>query len=89
LLVRNTQHDRRVVWLLAEVRLRITDAAYGPRYPAIGSSSDPGGFEQLLPTTTITTTTSRFVHRSHVVDTDGDSNRSAEARDGKGTAPLT
>jgi DNA replication protein DnaC len=73
----------------AEALFRVIDAAYERRSVAISSNIHPGGFDQLLPTTIATAAVDRFMHHAHVVVTDGDSYRFAQARDGKGVTPLT
>ena len=72
----------------AEALFRVIDAAYERRSVAISSNIHPGGFDQLLPATIATAAVDRFMHHAHVVVTDGDSYRFAQARDGKGVTPL-
>lgn len=72
----------------AEALFRVIDAAYERRSVAISSNTHPGGFDQLLPATIATAAVDRFMHHAHVVVTDGDSYRFAQARDGKGLTPL-
>jgi DNA replication protein DnaC len=72
----------------AEALFRVIDAAYERRSVAISSNIHPGGFDQLLPTTIASAAVDRFMHHAHVVVTDGDSYRFAQARDGKGVTPL-
>jgi DNA replication protein DnaC len=72
----------------AEALFRVIDAAYERRAVAISSNIHPGGFDQLLPATIATAAVDRFMHHAHVVVTDGDSYRFAQARDGKGVTPL-
>jgi DNA replication protein DnaC len=73
----------------AEALFRVVDAAYERRSIAISSNIHPGGFDELLPTTIASAGVDRFMHHAHVVVTEGDSYRFAEARDGKGVTPLT
>jgi len=73
----------------AEALFRVIDAAYERRSIAISSNIHPGGFDELLPTTIASAGVDRFMHHAHVVVTEGDSYRFAEARDGKGVTPLT
>ncbi|MGK7313614.1 MAG: IS21-like element helper ATPase IstB [Candidatus Longimicrobiales bacterium M2_2A_002] len=73
----------------AEALFRVIDAAYERRSVALSSNIHPGGFDQLLPATIATAAVDRFMHHAHVVVTDGDSYRFAQARDGKGVTPLT
>jgi DNA replication protein DnaC len=72
----------------AEALFRVIDAAYERRSVAISSNIHPGGFDRLLPATIATAAVDRFMHHAHVVVTDGDSYRFAQARDGKGVTPL-
>ncbi len=73
----------------AEALFRVIDAAYERRSVAISSNIHPGGFDQILPTTIATAAVDRFMHHAHLVVTEGDSYRFAQARDGKGVTPLT
>lgn len=73
----------------AEALFRVIDAAYERRSVAISSNVHPGGFDQLLPATLATAAVDRFMHHAHLVVTEGDSYRFAQARDGKGVTPLT
>jgi DNA replication protein DnaC len=73
----------------AEALFRVIDAAYERRAVAISSNIHPGGFDQLLPATIATAAVDRFMHHAHLVVTEGDSYRFAQARDGKGVTPLT
>jgi DNA replication protein DnaC len=71
----------------AEALFRVIDAAYERRSVAISSNIHPG-FDQILPATIATAAVDRFMHHAHVVVTEGDSYRFAQARDGKGVTPL-
>jgi DNA replication protein DnaC len=73
----------------AEALFRVIDAAYERRSVAISSNVHPGGFDELLPATLATAAVDRFMHHAHIVVTEGDSYRFAQARDGKGVTPLT
>ena len=73
----------------AEALFRVIDAAYERRSVAISSNIHPGGFDQILPATIATAAVDRFMHHAHIVVTEGDSYRFAQARDGKGVTPLT
>ena len=73
----------------AEALFRVIDAAYERRSVAISSNVHPAGFDQLLPATLATAAVDRFMHHAHLVVTEGDSYRFAQARDGKGVTPLT
>lgn len=72
----------------AEAMFRVIDAAYERRSVAISSNLHPGGFDQILPPTIATAAVDRFMHHAHLVVTEGDSYRFAQARDGKGVQPL-
>lgn len=73
----------------AEGFYRLVDAAYERRSLAISSNLHPSGFDQLMPKTLATATVDRLLHHAHVVVTDGDSYRLAEATAGNGVKPLT
>jgi len=73
----------------AEALFRVIDAAYERRSVAISSNVHPGGFDEILPATIATAAVDRFTHHAHIVVTEGDSYRFAQARDGKGVTPLT
>ena len=73
----------------AEALFRVIDAAYERRSVAISSNVHPGGFDELLPATLATAAVDRFMHHAHIVVTEGDSYRFAQARDHKGVTPLT
>lgn len=73
----------------AEALFRVIDAAYERRSVALSSNVHPGGFDQLLPATIATAAVDRFMHHAHLVLTEGDSYRLAQARAGEGVAPLT
>jgi len=73
----------------AEAFYCIVDACYERRSLAVTSNIHPSGFDQLLPTTLATATVDRLAHHAHLVETDGDSYRLAEATAGKGVIPLT
>ena len=72
----------------AEALFRVIDAAYERRSVALSSNIHPGGFDQILPATIATAAVDRFMHHAHIVLTEGDSYRFAQARDGKGVTPL-
>ncbi len=73
----------------AEALFRIIDAAYERRSIAISSNLHPGGFDKILPATIAGAAVDRFMHHAHIVVTEGESYRFAQARDGKGVTPLT
>jgi DNA replication protein DnaC len=73
----------------AEAFYRVIDAAYERRSVAVTSNIHPSGFDQIMPKTLATATVDRLLHHAHLVLTNGDSHRLAEALAGKGVVPLT
>lgn len=73
----------------AEGFYRLVDAAYERRALAVSSNLHPSGFDEIMPKTLATATVDRLLHHAHIVVTDGDSFRLAEATSGKGVKPLT
>jgi DNA replication protein DnaC len=73
----------------AEGFFRLADAAYERRSVAVSSNLHPSGFDQLMPKTLATATVDRLLHHAHVVVTEGDRFRLAEAAKGKGVMPLS
>lgn len=73
----------------AEAFYRVVDAAYERRSIAVTSNIHPSGFDTLMPKTIATATVDRLLHHAHLVLTEGDSHRLAEATTGKGVIPLT
>jgi DNA replication protein DnaC len=72
----------------AEALYRIVDAAYERRSVAITSNIHPSGFDTMMPKALAVPTVDRLLHHAHVVLTEGDSQRLAEALSGKGVVPL-
>jgi DNA replication protein DnaC len=72
----------------AEGLYRLVDAAYERRSLAISSNLHPSGFDQLMDRTIATALVDRLLHHAHVLVTDGDSIRLADALTGKGVTPL-
>lgn len=72
----------------AEGFFRLVDAAYERRSVAVSSNLHPSGFDQIMPKTLATATVDRLLHHAHVVVTEGESYRLAEALRGKGVVPL-
>lgn len=68
---------------------RLIDAAYERRSLAISSNLHPSSFDQIMPKTLATAAVDRLLHHAHVVLTDGDSFRLAQATAGKGVINLT
>jgi DNA replication protein DnaC len=73
----------------AEGFYRLVDAAYERRALAVSSNLHPSGFDEIMPKTLATATVDRLLHHAHVVVTQGDSFRLAQATSGKGVTPLT
>jgi len=73
----------------AEGLYRLVDAAYERRSLAISTNLHPSGFDQLMDRTIATALVDRLLHHAHVIVTDGDSVRLADALAGKGVTPLT
>ena len=73
----------------AEGLYRLVDAAYERRSLAISTNLHPSGFDQLRDRTIATALVDRLLHHAHVIVTDGDSVRLADALTGKGVTPLT
>lgn len=73
----------------AEGFYRLTDAAYEKRALAVSSNLHPSGFDEIMPKTLATATVDRLLHHAHVVVTQGDSFRLAQATSGKGVTPLS
>jgi DNA replication protein DnaC len=72
----------------AEGLYRLIDAAYERRSLAISSNLHPSGFDQLMDPTIATALVDRLMHHAHVLLTEGDSIRLADALNGKGVTPL-
>jgi DNA replication protein DnaC len=73
----------------AEAFYRLVDAAYERRSVAVTSNLHPSGFDTIMPKGLATATVDRLLHHAHIVLTDGNSVRLAEALAGKGVMPLT
>ena len=73
----------------AEAFYRLIDAAYETRSLAVSSNVHPASFDELMPATLAAAGVERLLHHAHVILTDGDSYRQAEAIAGKGVTPLT
>jgi DNA replication protein DnaC len=73
----------------AEGFYRLVDAAYERRSLAVSSNLHPSGFDEIMPKTLATATVDRLLHHAHIVVTQGDSYRLAQATSGKGVNPLT
>ena len=73
----------------AEGLYRLVDVAYERRSVAVSSNLHPSGFDQLMDRTIATALVDRLMHHAHLVVTDGESIRLADATSGKGVKPLT
>ena len=73
----------------AEGFYRLVDAAYERRSLAVSSNLHPSGFDEIMPKTLATATVDRLLHHAHIVVTQGDSYRLAQATSGKGVAALS
>jgi DNA replication protein DnaC len=72
----------------AEALYRITDAGYERRSLAVTSNIHPSGFDTIMPKTLATATVDRLLHHAHLVQTNGESHRLAQALAGKGVIAL-
>jgi DNA replication protein DnaC len=74
----------------AEAFYRVVDAAYERRSVAVTSNQHPSRFDTIMPKTlaTATGTIDRLLHHAHLILTEGNSLRLAEAVAGKGVKPL-
>lgn len=73
----------------AEGFYRLVDAAYERRSVAVSSNLHPSGFDEIMPKTLATATVDRLLHHAHIVVTDGDSYRLAQATTGQGVKPFS
>jgi DNA replication protein DnaC len=72
----------------AEGLYRLIDAAYERRSLAISSNLHPSGLDQLIEPGIAGALVDRLLHHAHVLVTEGDSIRRADATAGKGVTPL-
>lgn len=72
----------------AEGLYRLVDAAYEKRSLALSTNIHPSGFDQLMDKTIASALVDRLLHHAHVVLTEGQSVRLADAMAGKGVVPL-
>lgn len=73
----------------AEALYRLVDAAYEKRSLILTSNLHPGRFDTIFPKGLATAAVDRLLHHAHVVVTEGQSKRLADALDGRGVEPLT
>jgi DNA replication protein DnaC len=55
----------------------------------VTSNIYPSGFDTMMPKTLATATVDRLLHHAHLVQTNGESHRLAQALAGKGVIALT
>lgn len=72
----------------AEGLYRLVDSAYERRSLAVSSNLHPSSFDQLMERSIATALVDRLLHHAHVIVTEGDSVRLADAMAGKGVMPL-
>ncbi|MGH9205355.1 MAG: IS21-like element helper ATPase IstB [Acidimicrobiales bacterium] len=72
----------------AEGLYRLVDAAYEKRSLALSTNLHPSGFDQLMDKTIASALVDRLMHHAHVLVTEGESVRLADAVSGKGVVPL-
>lgn len=73
----------------AEGLYRLVDAAYERRSLALSTNLHPSGFDQLMDKTIASALVDRLMHHAHLIVTEGESVRLADAITGKGVVPLT
>ena len=72
----------------AEGFYRLVDAAYERHALAVSANLHPSGFDEIMAKTLAIATVDRLLHHAHVVVTQGDSFRLAQATSGQGVRPL-
>jgi DNA replication protein DnaC len=72
----------------AEGLYRLVDAAYERRSLALSTNLHPSGFDQLMDKTVASALVDRLMHHAHLIVTEGESVRLADALAGKGVVPL-
>jgi DNA replication protein DnaC len=72
----------------AEGLYRLVDASYEKRSLALSSNLHPSGFDELMDKTIASALVDRLLHHAHVIVTDGESVRLADALSGKGVVPF-
>jgi DNA replication protein DnaC len=72
----------------AEGLYRLVDAAYERRSLALSSNLHPSGFDQLMDKTIASALVDRLMHHAHLIVTEGESVRLADAKSGKGVVPF-
>lgn len=72
----------------AEALYRLVDAAYEKRSLILTSNLHPARFDTIFPKGLATAAVDRLLHHAHVIITEGQSHRLAEALDGRGVTSL-
>lgn len=72
----------------AEGLYRLVDACYEQRSIVVSSNLHPSGFDQLIDHSLASALVDRLMHHAHVLVTEGESIRLADATQGKGVKPL-
>ncbi len=72
----------------AEGLYRLVDACYEQRSVMVSSNLHPFGFDQLIDYSLAAALVDRLMHHAHVIVTEGESIRLADATHGKGVIPL-
>lgn len=72
----------------AEALYRLVDAAYERRSLAVTSNIHPSAFDTMMPKALAIPTVDRLLHHAHVIITEGESQRLAQAMAGKGVVPI-
>jgi len=67
---------------------RLVDAAYERRSLALSTNLHPSGFDKLMDKTIASALVDRLMHHAHLIVTEGESVRLADALAGKGVVPL-
>lgn len=72
-----------------EALYRLMDAAYERRSVAVTSNIHPSGFDTIMPKALAIPTVDRLLHHAHVIITEGESQRLAQAFTGRGVMPIS
>jgi DNA replication protein DnaC len=73
----------------AEGLYRLVDVCYEQRSVVVSSNLHPSGFDQLIEHSLASALVDRLMHHAHVIVTEGESIRLADATQGKGVIPLS
>lgn len=72
----------------AEGLYRLVDACYEQRSVVVSSNLHPSGFDQLIDHSLASALVDRLMHHAHLIVTEGESIRLADATQAKGVIPL-